>query len=78
MRAYLVVTVASGKTREVARVIGGLPGVLMADACWGVGDVFAVLQFSSWDELNKVVLEKIQHAPGVTHTATHVALENTP
>lgn len=75
MKAYLVVTVASGKARDVARVIGSLPGVLMADACWGVGDVFSVLEFSNWSELNNVVLEKIHHTPGVTHTETHVAIE---
>ncbi len=75
MKAYLVVTVASGKAQDVARTVSGMPGVLMADACWGVGDVFAVLQFPNWKELNDVVLEKIHHTPGVTHTETHVAIE---
>ncbi len=75
MKAYLVVTVASGKSREVARIISGLPGVMMADACWGVGDVFAVLQFSNWDDLNTLVLDKVHQTPGVTHTETHVAIQ---
>ncbi len=75
MKAYLVVTAASGKTQDVARTISNIPGVMMADACWGVGDVFAVLQCPSWKELNDVVLEKIHHIPGVTHTETHVAIE---
>jgi hypothetical protein len=57
MKAYLVVTVASGKAQVVARNISNMPGVLMADACWGVGDIFAVLQFPNWKELNDVVLE---------------------
>lgn len=75
MKAYLVVTVNSGKSRDVARVISALPGVIMADACWGVGDVFAVLEFSSWSDLNHVVLEKIHQTPNVTHTETHVAIQ---
>ena len=75
MKAYLVVAVASGKARDVARAIGTLPGVLMADACWGVGDIFAVVAFSNWGELNSVVLDKIHRIPGVTHTETHVAIE---
>lgn len=77
MKAYLIVTVASGKAPGVAREIGSMPGVLMADACWGVGDVFAVLQFPNWKELNDAILEKIHHTPGVTHTETHVAIEAT-
>lgn len=76
MKAYLVVTANSGKARDVARVISSLPGVLMADACWGVGDVFAVLEFSNWSDLNQVVLEKIHQTPGVTHTETHVAVQD--
>lgn len=75
MKAYLVVSAASGKAQDVARAIGSMPGVLMADACWGVGDVFAVLQTPNWNELNDIVLEKIHHTPGVTHTETHVAIE---
>ncbi len=75
MKAYLVVTVDSGKARDVARVISDLPGVLMADACWGVGDVFAVLEFPNWADLNSLILDKIHHTPGVTHTETHVAIQ---
>jgi hypothetical protein len=48
----------------------------MADACWGVGDVFAVLEFSNWSDLNHVVLEKIHQTPNVTHTETHVAIQD--
>lgn len=75
MKAYLVVTVNSGKAREVAHAIGGLPGVVMADACWGVGDVFAVVEFPNWNDLNGLVLDKVHHTPGVTHTETHVAVQ---
>ncbi len=75
MKAYLVVTASSGKAQDIAQTIRNLPGVIMADACWGVGDVFAVLQFSNWKDLNEVVLEKVQRMPGVTHTETHVAVQ---
>jgi DNA-binding Lrp family transcriptional regulator len=75
MRAYLVVTAESGKSRDIARQISTLPGVKMADACWGVGDVYAVLEFSAWKELNEVVLTKIHSMSGVIRTETHVAVE---
>src|SRR5467141_3484220 len=43
MRAYIVVAAESGRSRDVAQQIAGLPGVKMADACWGSCDVFAVV-----------------------------------
>lgn len=75
MRAYLVITAESGKSRDIAKAIGALPGVKMADACWGVGDVYAVLEFPAWKELNSLVLDKIHSMAGVMRTETHVALE---
>jgi DNA-binding Lrp family transcriptional regulator len=75
MRAYLVVTAESGRARDIARAVSGLPGVKMADACWGVGDIYAVTEFASWPDLNALVLDKIQKMPGVMRTDTHVAVE---
>lgn len=74
MKAYLVITAESGKARDLARAIAALPGVRMADACWGVGDVYAVLDFPDWKDLNALVLEKIHGMPGVIRTETHVAI----
>lgn len=75
MRAYLVITAESGKARDIARAITELPGVRMADACWGIGDVYAVTDFKSWPDLNTLVLEKIHGMPGVILTDTHVAVD---
>ncbi len=75
MRAYLVVSAESAKVRDLAKTIAALPGVRMADACWGVGDVYGVLEFNEWKELNALVLDKIRQMPGVTKTETHVAVE---
>jgi DNA-binding Lrp family transcriptional regulator len=75
MRAYLVVTAEPGKARDIAHSVRALPGVKMADACWGVADIFAVFEFPSWKELNEVVLDKLHHMPGVIRTETHVAIE---
>ena len=39
MRAYIVVTVGPGKSRDVAPQITSLPGVTMANACGADPDV---------------------------------------
>ena len=75
MRAYIVVSTEPGKSRDVARQIASLPGVKMADACWGSRDVFAVVEFRETLDLNKLVMDEIQRLNGVRETNTHIALD---
>ena len=75
MRAYIVIATEAGKSRNVARLIATLPGVKMADACWASREVFAVVEVKGSQELNKLVLDKIQRLEGVRETNTHIALD---
>ena len=75
MRAYIVTGTEPGKSRSIARQIASLPGVKMADACWGSRDVFAVVEVRDSQELNKLALDKIQRLEGVRETNTHIALD---
>lgn len=75
MKAYVVVTAKAGTARQIADAMAALPGVVMADACWGGGDVYAVVEFPAWKELNTVVLDRVHSTPGVIRTETHVAVE---
>lgn len=75
MKAYVVVTVEAGKAREVARQVASLAGVKMADACWGSRDIFVVIEARDSQELNKLVMNKIQKLEGVRDTSTHVAID---
>jgi DNA-binding Lrp family transcriptional regulator len=75
MRAYIIVATEPGRSRDVARQIAELPGVKMADACWGSRDVFAVVEVRGFQELNKLVMDQIQRLIGVRETSTHIALD---
>ena len=75
MKAYVVVTAKAGTARDIADAMAALPGVQMADACWGGGDVYAVVDFPDWKALNALVLDKVHSMPGVIRTETHVAVE---
>ena len=75
MKAYVVITAKAGTATDIADVIGTLPGVQMADACWGGGDVYAVVEFPAWKDLNSLVLDKVHSMPGVMRTETNVAVE---
>ncbi len=75
MRAYVLVNTKMGKVQDVGRQIASLPGVKMANACWGVPDIFVVAEVTSADELNKLVIDKIQAIDGVERTETHIAIQ---
>ncbi len=75
MKAYIVVTARAGAAPEIARVMSSWPGVQMADACWGTGDVYSVVEFGELKDLNNLVIEKLQKIAGVERTETHVAVQ---
>jgi len=75
MKAYVVITTERGKAQDIARGIRVLPGVRMADACWGSGDIYAVVEFGAWKDLNDTVLNQLHSMSGITRTETHVAVE---
>ncbi|MCI0723047.1 MAG: Lrp/AsnC ligand binding domain-containing protein [Acidobacteria bacterium] len=75
MRAYILVNARMGKVRDVAREIASLPGIKLANACWGVPDIFVVVETANADELNKLVIDRIQAIGGVERTETHIAIE---
>jgi len=74
MKAYVVITARMGTALEIAQEMSTLPGVKMADACWGTHDVYSVIEVQDWKDLNELVLEKVQRMPGVERTETHVAV----
>ena len=75
VRAYVFVNVRAGKERELTRRIADMPGVRMADACWGVPEIFVVAEVANVDELNRLVIDKIQSLEGVERNETHLAIE---
>ncbi|HKV27704.1 MAG TPA: Lrp/AsnC ligand binding domain-containing protein [Candidatus Acidoferrales bacterium] len=75
MRAYVLVTAGPGKARDIAKKISTLPGVKMANACWGDPDVYVVVEVANSEDLNSLVISKIQAIDGVGRTSTHIALD---
>ncbi|MGA2372540.1 MAG: Lrp/AsnC ligand binding domain-containing protein [Candidatus Korobacteraceae bacterium] len=74
MKAYVVITARTGTALGIAQEMSILPGVKMADACWGTQDIYSVVEVQDWKDLTELVLEKVQRMPGVERTETHVAV----
>ncbi len=47
----------------------------MANACWGVPDIFIVAEMANAKELDTPVIDKMQSLEGVERTETHIAIE---
>jgi DNA-binding Lrp family transcriptional regulator len=74
MRAYVLINVRPGKVRDVVSSVSGLQGVMHADACWGLPDVFAYVETADENNLHTLVMEKIQKLDGVDRTETHIVV----
>ena len=75
MKAYVLVNTTPGKVRDIARQIAGISGVTMANACWGMPDIFVVAEVENPEELNKLVTDKIEALEGVERTEIRNTIE---
>ena len=59
-----------GKAADVARRIGGIKGVTLAEDVTGPYDVIVRAEADSVDDLGKLVVAQIQGVAGITRTLT--------
>jgi DNA-binding Lrp family transcriptional regulator len=70
VQAYILVQTEVGKAAEVARHIGGIEGVTLAEDVTGPYDVIVRAEAENVDDLGKLVVAQIQGVPGITRTLT--------
>ena len=70
VQAYILIQTEVGQSGEVAREIGQLAGVTMAEDVTGPYDVIARVEAASIDELGHLVVARIQDVKGITRTLT--------
>ncbi len=71
-RAYILINVAPGQTREVVKSLSMLKEAKTIDPCWGKPDIFLVVEVADQDALTSLVRTKIHAIPGVAQTETHL------
>jgi DNA-binding Lrp family transcriptional regulator len=74
IRAYVLIHTRAGRSKAIAHELTQLPGVVSAQACWGVPDVIAYAEVETQPELDDLVMEKIQTIDGIERTDTHIVL----
>jgi len=70
VEAYILIQTEVGKAASVAREIGQIPGVTMAEAVTGPYDAIVHTRAEDVDALGKLVVARIQAVEGITRTLT--------
>jgi DNA-binding Lrp family transcriptional regulator len=70
VQAYILIQTDVGKAAEVAREVGTIDGVTLAEDVTGPYDVIVRAEARNVDELGKLVVSKVQNLEGITRTLT--------
>jgi DNA-binding Lrp family transcriptional regulator len=70
VHAYVLIQTEVGKAAGVARQVGGISGVVLAEDVTGPYDVIARVEADSIDELGRLVVSHVQLIDGITRTLT--------
>jgi DNA-binding Lrp family transcriptional regulator len=70
VNAYILIQTEVGKAAAVAREIGTLPGVTLAEDVTGPYDVIVRAEADTVDELGRLVVANVQSVTGITRTLT--------
>lgn len=73
--AYVFIEATPGKSKEVAKKIGGLQGVKSVHVVTGPYDVIVFAEAKDIHQLGELVIARIQGSPGVLKTMTSVVAE---
>ena len=74
VNAYILTTVAPGKTSDAARIITKVKGVKATHVVTGPYDIIVYAEASDLDTLGNLVVSKIQAVDGVQRSLTCVAV----
>lgn len=72
VQAYVLVRTMPGQAGEALTRIQSIQGVNAAHAVTGPTDIIAFVEAESMDALGRLIVSRIQQAPGVTRTTTCV------
>ncbi len=68
--AYILINLAAGASLDVYNTLGRMELVRQIDAVSGPYDMIAIVEGSTFNDIGRFVLEKIQPIPGVVKTLT--------
>ena len=76
VKAYVLIPIEVGKTKEVVEVIRGLEGVVSVDVVTGPYDAIATIGGETLNNIGNLVTAKIHPISGISRTVTCLAVES--
>ncbi|MFQ6088077.1 MAG: Lrp/AsnC family transcriptional regulator [Candidatus Methanofastidiosia archaeon] len=73
--AYVLITIAIGKVKEVLEELQKIDGVQRADVVTGPYDAIARIETEDLSDLTKTIVQKIHYIDGVIDTTTAIVVE---
>ncbi len=74
-KAYVLIKVKAGRTKEVLNTLKKLTGVEQAHPCFGQPDIFSFVNVEDEKSLSDLVISKVHTIEGVEETDTHIVAE---
>jgi DNA-binding Lrp family transcriptional regulator len=74
-RAYILIKVKAGKTKDVVQSLKKISGVEQAHSCFGRPDIIVFINVQDERALSDVVITKIHSIDGVEETDTHIVAD---
>ena len=74
-RAYILIKVKAGKTKDVVQSLKRIPGVEQAHSCFGRPDIIVFISVQDERSLSDVVITKSHSVDGVEETDTHIVAD---
>lgn len=73
IRAYVLIQSKLQAAKETVNAISKIPGVVQADALWGLNDAIAVVEADDLDHLDRIVCHQMKGCSTIHTTATMIA-----
>jgi len=74
VKAYLLIEVQVGKTKQVVENIRKLQGVASVDAVTGPYDAIAIIQAETLQDLGDLIVAKVHSLGGISRTVSCLAV----
>lgn len=70
VQVYILIQTEVGRASSVAKAVGEIAGVNLAEGVTGPYDVIMRAESASMEDLGRLILAKVQAVPGITRTLT--------
>ncbi len=74
VKAYVLMEIQGGKTKQVVEAIRKLQRVVSVDAVTGPYDAIAIIQGESLNDIGELIVSELHPVNGISRTVTCMAL----